>query len=307
MEAQPKYRIYPSLLIAFQNLLDYEQVAEEDWNKVSEAAHNRGEYLDRDIGDYKLTPDEMYLKLEADLLDSINRIDGRFGEAAEKGTAFNEIVDCLIEHRKSSRDDCNIYSTLNVSGIKVIRAEINGFTFDFDIQLCKDVAEYFKGSLTQYYTEATMETCYGSVMLYGYMDEWIDAVISDIKTTGSYKWGKFEKGWQRHVYPWCAIKSGMTTKVDAFEYLVVEWAYQRKGEPLRAKGVYRETYDYDHAESERKIRNMLESFIPWVEARREFIQDKRIFGGTNPEGWHGQPVDINKLEKAIFHDNLKSA
>lgn len=307
MEAQPKYRIYPSLLIAFQSLLDYEQVAEEDWNKVSEAAHNRGEYLDRDIGDYKLTPDEMYLKLEADLLDSINRIDGRFGEAAEKGTAFNEIVDCLIEHRKSSRDDCNIYSTFNESGIKVIRAEINGFTFDFDVQLCKDVAEYFKGSLTQFYTEATMETCYGSVILYGYMDEWICNIITDIKTTGSYKWGKFEKGWQKHVYPWCAIKSGMTTKVDAFEYLVIEWAYQRKGEPIRAKDIYREVYDYNHEESGMKIRTMLESIIPWLESRREFIQDKRIFGGTNPEGWHGQPVDLKKLEKAIFHDNLKSA
>lgn len=307
MEKQLKYRIYPSLLIAYQNLLDYEQVAEEDWNKVSEAAHNRGEYLDRDIGDYKLSPDEMYLKLEADLLDSINRVDGRFGEAAEKGTAFNEIVDCLIEHRKSNRDDCKIYSTTNQSGIKVIRAEINGFMFDFDIQLCKDVADYFKGSLTQYCASATMNTCYGSVLLYGFIDEWVANVISDIKTTGSYKWGKFEKGWQRHVYPWCVIESGMTTKVDAFEYLIVEWAYQRKGEPIRAKGIYRETYDYDHAESGRKIRDMLESIIPWLEARREFIQDKRIFGGENPEGWHGQPVDIEKLEKAIFHDNLKTA
>lgn len=154
MEAQPKYRIYPSLLIAYQNLLDYEQVAEEDWNKVSQAAHDRGEFLDRDIGDYKLTPDEMYLKLEVELLDSINRVDGRYGEAAEKGTAFNEIVDCLIEHRKSSREDCKIYSTNNVCGQRVIRAEIKGFTFDFDIQLCKEVAEYFSGSLTQYEAKA---------------------------------------------------------------------------------------------------------------------------------------------------------
>ncbi len=307
MEPQPKYRIYPSLLIAYQNLLDYEQVAEEDWNKVSEAAHSRGEYLEREIGDYKLTPDEMYLKLEVDLLDSINRVDGRFGEAAEKGTAFNEIVDCLIEHRKSSREDCDIRSIVNGSGIKVIRAEINGFTFDFDIRLCKDVAEYFKGSLTQYLAQATMETSYGPVLLYGYIDEWVGGIISDIKTTGSYKWGKFEKGWQRHVYPWCVIESGITTKVDAFEYLVVEWAYQRKGEPITAKGIYRETYDYDHEESGRKIRSMVESFIGWLESRREFIQDKRIFGGVNPEGWHGQPIDPAKLEKAIFHDNLKTA
>ena len=305
MEAQPKYRIYPSLLIAFQNLLDYEQVAEEPWNKVSEAAHKRGEYLDYNIGDYKLTPDEMYLKLEADLLDSINRVDGRFGEAAEKGTAFNEIIDCLIENRKSSRDDCKIYFTNNNLGVKVIRSEINGFTFDFDIQLCKEVADYFKGSLTQYYTEAIMRTSYGDVLLYGFIDEWVGNVVSDIKTTGSYSWGKFEKGWQRHVYPFCVIESGMTTNVVQFEYFVIEWAYQRKGEPIRAKGIYRETYDYDHAESGKKICEMCESLISWLESRREFIQDKRIFGGKNPEGWHGQPVDMAKLEKAIFHDNLK--
>lgn len=304
---QPKYRIYPSLLIAYQSLLDYEQVAEEDWNKVSEAAHNRGEYLDRDIGDYKLTPDEMYLKLEADLLDSINRIDGRYGEAAEKGTAFNEIVDCLIENRKSSRDDCKIYSTENGCGIKVIRAEINGFTFDFDIDLCRQTAAYFAGSVTQFLANATIGTAYGPVELYGFIDECTGNRMYDIKTTGSYKWGKFEKGWQRHVYPWCVIESGMTTEVESFEYYVIEWAYQRKGEPLRAKGIYKETYTYDHAESGRKIREMLENFIEWLESRRGFIEDKRIFGGQNPAGWHGQPVDMERLERAIFHDNPKTA
>lgn len=299
MEAKINYRIYPSLLIAYQNLLDYEIVAEEDWNKVSEAAHKRGEYLDRDIGDYKLTPDEMYLKLEADLLDSINRIDGRFGEAAEKGTAFNEIVDCLIENRKSSREDCKIYSTANKSGIKVIRAEINGFTFDFDIQLCKDVAKYFEGSITQFFANATMGTSYGNVQLYGYIDEWVGNKMFDIKTTGRYSFGKFEHGWQRHVYPWCVIESGMTTEIESFEYYIVAW---RGGTPITGD-IYRETYTYSHEESGRKIREMLESFLGWLESRKEFIQDKRIYGGTNPEGWHGQPVDIEKLEKAIFHNN----
>lgn len=307
METQPDYRIYPSLLIVYQNLLDYELVAEEDWNKVSEEAHERGEYLDRDIGDYKLTPDEMYLKLEADLLDSINRIDGQFGEAADKGTAFNEIVDCLIENRKSSREDCNIRSTINPYGIKVIRADIHDFTFDFDINLCKETAAYFDGSLTQAFANATMETSYGTVELYGYIDEWNGNKMYDIKTTGRYSWGKFEKGWQRHVYPWCMIESGMTTEVDSFEYYVIEWAYQRQGEPLRAKGVYKETYTYDHEESGKKIRDIVESFICWVNSRREFIQDRRIFGGQNPKDWHGQPTDINKLEKAIFHDNQKTA
>lgn len=301
MAAQPKYRIYPSLLIAFQNLLDYEQVAEEDWNKVGEATHKRGECLDREIGDYKLTPEEMYLKLECDLLDSINRIDGRFGEAADKGTAFNEIVDCLIENRKSSREDCKIYSTQNDAGIKVIRAEIHDFTFDFDVALCKQAAEYFKGSITQYPAKATIATSYGDVLLYGFIDEWVGNKIYDIKTTGSYKWGKYESGWQRWVYPYCAIESGDATEVESFTYWVVEWSYQRAGEPLTAKGVYEETFTYDHVEAARKIRSMCECFIEWLESRRPFIQDKRIFGGENPAGWHGQSTDPEELKKALFN------
>lgn len=299
---QPDYIIYPSLLIAYQNLLDYEQVAEEDWNKVSESAHERGEFLDKEVGDYKLTPDEMYLKLEVDLLDSINRIDGIYGEAADKGTAFNEIVDCLIENRKSNREDCKIYTSLNESGKKVIKADIHDFKFEFDIELCRKVAKDFKGSVTQFPANAQMNTSHGIVELYGFIDEWVGNEISDIKTTSYYNWGKYEKGWQRHVYPWCVIESGLTTEVESFTYYVVEWAYQRKGEPIKAKNVYRETYTYNHKDSEQKIREILESFIGWLESRRDFIQDKKIFGGVNPEGWHGNPVDIKKLESFIFKE-----
>ncbi len=301
MRAQPDYRIYPSLLISYQNLLDYQLVAEEDWNKVTQEAHDRGEYLDREIGDYKLTPDEMYLKLECDLLDSINRIDGVFCEAASKGTAFNEIVDCLIENRKSSMKKCKIYSTKNAEGINVIRAEIDGFTFDYDVALCKETAKQFPGSVPQYCATAVMETKYGNVYFYGYIDEWCGNKMYDIKTTSQYSWGKFEHGWQRYVYPWCVIESHDATEVESFTYYIIEWS-QAKGGPLKAKGVYKEEYTYNHEEATIKIRDMVESFIGWLEDRREFIQDKRIFGGKNPEGWHGKPTDIKKLEKAIFKE-----
>lgn len=297
---KPKYRIYPSLLIAFQNLLDYEIIVEEDWNKVTEAAHERGEYLDRDIGDYKLSPEEMYLKLEVDLLDSINRIDGEYSEAADMGTAFNEIVDCLIENRQSSRGDCKIYSRINDYGEKVITAEIHNFVFDFDINLCKQAAEYFKGSITQFRAESEIETSYGIVELYGFIDEWCGNKIYDIKTTKRYKWGKFEKGWQRHIYPWCVINSGLTTEIESFTYWVVEWAYRAAGTPLRAKNITSETYSYNHQDSEKKIVAILESFIEWLETRREFIQDKRIFGGENPVNWHGTPTDPEVLKERIF-------
>lgn len=300
MEARPKYRIYPSLLDKFQELLDYEKVAEEDWNKVSESSIERGEYPGYDPGDYKLTPDEMYVKIESELIDSINRCPRHPSEAADKGTAFNEIVDCLIEKRKSSRDDCKIYSIINKSGIKVIRAEINGFIFDYDIRLCKEAAEYFAGSLTQFFAQSAISTSYGDVEIYGYIDEWPDNKMYDIKTTGKYTFGKFERKWQRHAYPWCVISSGLATEIESFTYWVVEWAYQRAGDPLKAKTVTEETYTYDHQDSEIKLRSHIECFICWLESRRELIQDRKIFGGENPEGFVGTPVDIEKLKQIIY-------
>ena len=324
MEAQPKYRIYPSLLDKFQELLDYEKVAEEDWNKISESAIDKGEYPGYEVGDYKLTPDEMYLKIESELIDAINRCPHASSEAADKGTAFNEVVDCLVEKRKPSEkfvfeklyapqqvwipermginDNMDItpahYETRNV--LVGIRVKYNGWIFDFDYQLCKESAEFFAGSLTQYFAQSTMSTAYGDVEIYGFIDEWPNNLMFDIKTTGRYTFGKFERKWQRHAYPWCVINSGLATEIESFTYWVVEWAYQRKGELLTAKSVTHETYTYDHQDSELKLRSHIECFIEWIEAHREFIQDKKIFGGENPEGFEGTPVDIEKLKQAIF-------
>ncbi len=233
MVSHPKYRIYPSLLDKFQELLDYEKVVEEDWNKDSD-------------GEYKLTLDEMYLKIEEELINSINRCPREPSEAADKGTAFNEIVDCLIENRKSSREDCKIYSIKNGYGEKIIRAEINGFAFDYDVKLCKDTAEFFAGSLTQFFVESVMETAHGDVEIYGFIDEWPNNLMFDIKTTGRYTFGKYENKWQRHAYPWCVINSGLATEIESFTYFVIEWAYQRAGEPLKAMSVIHETFTYDH-------------------------------------------------------------
>jgi hypothetical protein len=279
-----KYNIYPSLLIKYQELLDYEYLYNEYWGNSDDPKYNL---------------EEFYLIQEANLINSINRVPFE-NEAASCGTTFNEIVDCLIENRKSSREDCIIKSKKDNNGNTVIEARIHDFVFDFDLQLCRETADYFTGSIPQYLAKAVMSTDYGNVLLYGFADEWVSSQMFDIKTTGKYSWGKFEKGWQRHVYPWCAIESGDATEIESFTYYVIEWAYQRKGEPLKAKGVYLETYTYNHEESGVKIREILESFIGWLLSRKSFIQDQRIFGGKNPEGWHSRPVDIKELEKAIF-------
>ncbi|MBD5307627.1 MAG: HNH endonuclease [Bacteroides sp.] len=289
--AVPKidYKIYPSLLIAYQNLLDYEQIAEEPWNQA-------------------LTPDEVYLNLECELIDAVNRAKGPTGEAAAIGTAFNEVVDCLIENRGSNNPEIKIMSVPGPTVEEtVIRAEYAGYNFTFDVELCRNTARVFKGSLPQYLVSATMETAYGTVEFYGYIDEWVGNLMYDIKTTGNYKWPKFEKGWQRHVYPWCAIESGLTTEIESFTYYIIEWSKAKTG-PLRAKAIFQETYSYDHRQSTDKLLAHTESFICWLEARRKMglIQDKKIFGGTNPDGWSGVAVDRQRVKDLLFNTENKT-
>lgn len=317
----PSYKIYPSALNKFQEFLDYEIVVEEPWNKqpfkeVDYSARDtyvwavkHREALGADaferivgilkeespINEYKLTPAEMQLKLEVDLINGINRIPKGASEAADKGTAFNEIVDCLIEDRGCQRDDMTLTSLEDEKGRKIARATINGQTFDFDVELCAETARLFKGSLPQYLALAHMQTRYGVVEFYGYIDEWMGRLMFDIKTTKEYGFGKYASGWQHVLYPWCVVESGLTTEVESFTYYVVEWASKKM--PLTAKNVYYETYSYDHEQAGRRLLQMAERFITWLESRREFIQDKRIFGGENPAGWHGEPLTEQQIEK----------
>lgn len=291
MQPEVKYRIYPSLLDQFQNLLDYELVADEAWNKVSGKGIREGRYdCDKEVGDYVLTPDEMYYKIEADLIDSINRIDGEYSEAADKGTVFNEIIDCIIEHRNTNIQGCRLKS-----GNGCIFASYHDFNFVFDAQFCKDFASMFKGSLTQYRCEANMLTKYGNVLLYGYIDEWVKDRVIDIKTTSYYNFGKFERKWQRHLYPYCVIESGMIDNISSFEYAVVQFP---KYASVYYGTYYKEEYTYNHEDSSKRLKMHVEAFIEWLESRREYITNKTIFGESMPEGYVGTPININLLKQA---------
>lgn len=307
------YKIYPSLLDKFQDFLDYDQVAESPWNKVGESAHAKGLHLDKQVGDYILSPQEMADKIEVELINSINRCDKEPCEAADAGTCFNEVVDCLINRCTTQRDDMTIASLRRSDGTPyAIMATLNGFTFYYDINLCKDVAKYFDGALCQYLVEGELPTMYGDVHLYGYIDEWLGSKIYDIKTTSMYDFGKFERKYQKLVYPYCAVQSGLAENIEEFEYTVVKWnknindvrVVERKYSdgvdnlndytaqeemPIKIWGgtCYTEVYSYNHTLATQKLRQICERFIEWLEYRRDYITDKKIFGGENPSGYKG--------------------
>ena len=276
--SKPDYKVYPSLLDKFQEFLDYEQAAEEPWNKVSESALAAGKYPDKEVGDYILTPDEMCDKLEQELVDTINRVEHEPWEAADKGTCFNEIIDMLIDGR-----DCQ-YEGMMVTmeeDKNAVTATLDGFTFMYDLEFCKQVAEGLKNSASQVFTKATIETEHGLVELYGYVDEFRYNQVIDLKTSTSYDFLRFEQKWQRHVYPYCLTENGY--EVQGFEYRVIKWKGGTTTQPLLSGEIIPEYYTYTHEDSKDALVAILDQFLDWLDLNRDRITDKKIFGADKAE------------------------
>lgn len=243
------YKIYPSLLDRFQSLLDTSLYFESDMNRDAD-------------GGYKRTEEEIAHEREADLLNAVNRAPHPPIEAADLGTCFNQVVDHLV-------DGGGVPDT--------VRMEMDGFTFDYSGALCREVAGMLRGAVSQVYTEAVLPTRHGGVLLYGYPDYWCaDGSIVDLKTTGRYTWPKYDRHWQRWVYPWC-LREQRGAAVDWFTFLVVKWKKPTNAEPHYRGDIYKEDYACDHADATRRLTAVCERFIEWLEAHREIITDTKIF------------------------------
>lgn len=271
---QPKYRIYPSLLDKYEALLHVEEEVESPFN------------LDAETGEYKRTEEEIEFELKKSLIDAINRVPFD-SEAADRGTAFNAIIDSYI-HRcphkvATEREPYEIGGFADANVVQVYFPERGDGvqkerSFIFDRQWCIDEGKYFAGCISQLLVKAVLPTRYGDVELYGYIDELRRDVVYDIKTTSRYQFGKYAGGWQRHVYPYCLIASGMMEGVKAFEYTAYQLKKSRTG--LISGTRYPEYYVYDHAQSTAMLTAHCEAFIEFLEANRELITDKKIFGNT---------------------------
>lgn len=257
-QQQPKYKFYPSLLDQFEKYLHVDREFEHHFNQ------------DQETGEYKKTYEEIETEIKQSLLNSINRVPFD-SEPADKGTAFNDIVDYFI-HKKPVKTQ--IIEDINAGRIT---ATYNNRTFTFSYRFCCKAAEYFYGSVSQLFVRSILPTRYGDVELYGYIDELNRNKVFDIKTTSRYEFGKYSEGWQRHVYPYCLISSGLVKEIDSFEYT----AYLLKGgtsrTPLITGVQFPELYKYDHEQSQGLLIRHCERFIEFLEQNREQITDKKIF------------------------------
>ena len=147
---QLKYKFYATILDSFWGYLNSDVVWEKYWGWSENPPH---------------TPEQFHELQFQELIDRINRkpFDS---EAADKGTAFNELVDALIENRKPNK--MNVERNAENTCYTVV---YNNRTFVFPISLCREFVDYFKGALTQIRVEAILPTAYGNVLVYGLIDE----------------------------------------------------------------------------------------------------------------------------------------
>lgn len=257
---KPSYRFYATLLDGFQSYLDSDMLWEQFYGDSEDAPYS---------------PEEFAAKQEKELIDRVNRAPF-VSEPASLGTAFNEIVDCIILRVPATREDCIIASDKESN---TINATIDGFDFKFDSDLCRKMADYFSDCIPQYRCSAEIDTKYGAVELYGNIDYCGYNKIYDLKTTKNYSaFGKFENHWQRYVYPYCLLKTGLLTEVMEFEFTVCKL---KSTQGVIGADIYKEVYTHNNARAERLLRGMCERFIEWLEAHRAQITDKKIFGGEN--------------------------
>lgn len=241
------YNIYSTLLNTYQNYVDAETLWSKFWGSSD---------------DPQITVEDYCEKTRKELIDTINRVPFD-SEAADKGTAFNEVIDCLIEHRQSNKME--IVSDKNTDTIKV---NYNDRTFYFPLVFCVSFAGRYEFAISQHYTEGILDTSLGRVKLYGYTDEITPFRIVDIKTTSKYEAFKFRKTWQHKVYPFCLSSEGML--FDAFRYDVVVFGKD-------APKVYEEDYTYVPERDIPELIEVCEGFINFLNVYKSEITDLKIF------------------------------
>ncbi len=281
MPQPPKYRFYATLLDCYSDYINSDAIWGKYWGFSKNPPH---------------TPEEFHQKQFQQVIDRINRVPFD-SEAADKGTAFNEIIDCMVEHRQSDKmrirrvveptvitkvmgevnncdpderwADVEYIDNPNAGKVIGLKATYNGREFYFDIALCRKFADYFKGALTQQFVSAILPTVYGDVEVYGFIDDLKPLSAHDIKYTGSYSMAKFKKHWQHIVYPYCLTQNG--SDIRLFEYNIAEvdkydrWKY------------FTETYMFNPERDVPILTAHCEDLIQFIEDNRHLTTDKKIF------------------------------
>ena len=246
-------RIYPSLLDRYTEYARANETWEKFWGN-SETP--------------KVSPEDFERKQLIAFIDTVNRVPFD-SEAADRGTAFNELVDCLILRRKNEdkmsieRNDNLYHCTLHSTGRE----------FDFDVRLAAKMMHRYNLATPQVLVEAPIKVGGEDVLLFGYIDELMPEDIHDIKTTSKWEFGKFRHHAQHLVYPYCVRHMGGNT--SQFHYDIIQWGKEPGQEEFNI-----ETYMWT-SESYERLHTLVSDCVSLIKQYRPLITDKRVFGGVN--------------------------
>lgn len=214
--SSPKYRFYATLLNAYE------------WYKESEDDNAFQQFIDK-----------------------INRVPF-VSDAADKGTAFNELVDIIA-----------FTPNYNVEPNSKFEYVHNGFKFPASIVL--ECVEYVQYGTPQVRESGFIETVLGLIEVYGEIDHVLPGMEQvDLKTGKSYDFPKYIHTWQHIVYPYCFfLKTGLC---PTFTYLATDF-----------KTVVKEQYLYNHERDSQRLLSICVELAQFVEEHRALINDKKIF------------------------------
>jgi hypothetical protein len=191
---------------------------------------------------YKL---DLYDITWEDIINKINRVPEPKSEAAQKGSSFHELTvydwTQLIpaEHRGQM---CYFYDD-----------------YRFPAGPVEEIGKIRQGGEHEVYVEKELETKFGPVLLYGFIDTIKDGVAYDIKTTSRYDIGKYLRSLQRSAYLWM---SGSRQ----FQFLVTNF-----------HAVFKEDY-YPTGKEEERIRVEVEDFLEFCSHFSDHITDSKFLG-----------------------------
>lgn len=190
---------------------------------------------------------------EKEFMDKINRVpitDEKALKRMRKGTALNNLLDSII-----------------VNGYDNLCDEIIIFDgFEFNTCVVRELASKLQGSIPQFYTETMIRCDGGDVLVYGYIDYILGDRIIDLKTTSDYYLGKYKDSMQMHIYT-LALLNQENIMTEHFEFLVTD-----------GENVYSETYPVNSIYSKARLVEICNALIMFIEGRKEYITDKKIFG-----------------------------
>ncbi|HRS68433.1 MAG TPA: HNH endonuclease [Paludibacteraceae bacterium] len=203
-----------------------------------------------------------YLNSDSDealqeLLNKINRVPFT-SEAAEKGTAFNELVDLLKK----------VDTGLPENVLLITKRDVEQYYykgFDFKKHVVDGFVDRYKWAKDQVFAEAILPTSKGNVLVYGFIDEVLPGgLMTDIKCTSKYDFPKYLQNWQHIVYCFCMHENGIPAPY--FIYDVTDYSNN-----------YEESYMYNPDKDIPRLVEVCEKLIDFIELQKENITDKKIF------------------------------